>query len=136
MKAYLKYILLIFAIGGLVGFYMYNKPHKNMTSAEIDVKMNAPQLFEHFEKDESLANQKYLDKVIEVSGLVTAVNVEKDGTTSVTLDTDNSMFGIICQMDNLSKHKRTNFKTGEQVKLKGICTGMLMDVILVRCVEV
>ena len=43
--------------------------------------------------------------------------------------------GVICQLDELSEHKRTEFETGETVQLKGRCTGMLMDVVLVRCVE-
>ena len=62
--------------------------------------------------------------------------MDEEGRTSITLESGSEMFGVICQLDNLTKHARTNFKEGEEIKLKGICTGVLMDVVLVRCVEV
>ncbi len=136
MKKYLKYIILLVFIGGAFGFYMYNKPHKNISKAKTDLELSAIQLFADFENNEADANTKYLDKVMEVEGVVKEITKDENGLTSITLDAGGEMFGVICQMDNLAKHKRTDFKEGETVKFKGICTGVLMDVVLVRCVEV
>ena len=136
MKKYLKYIFLLAVLGGAFGYYMYNKPHQNMIKATADLQLTSNQLFTDYESDESTANGKYLDKIMEVSGKVKEVTTDENGMTSLTLESGNEMFGVICQMDNLTKHKRTEFKEGENVKLKGICTGVLMDVVLVRCVEV
>ena len=136
MKKYL-YVLLLLGIAALaVGYKVYNKPHQNIAASKADITMNAQDLFGAFADDETTANEKYLDKLIAVSGIVKEVNVEEEGMTSVTLETTDETFGIICQMDNLTKHKRTNFQIGEKVKFKGLCTGMLMDVVLVRCVEI
>ncbi|RMF02340.1 MAG: hypothetical protein D6772_03625 [Bacteroidetes bacterium] len=136
MNKLLKYGLLLALIGGGVGFYMWNKPHQNMQNASVDVNITAPQLFEAFSQDETTANAQYLDKVIQVSGTVKEVSQSPEGITKVTLDTGDDMFGVICQLDELSAHKRTDFRIGEEVSFKGKCTGMLMDVVLVRCVEV
>ena len=136
MKKYLKYILLLGVLGGAFGFYMYNKPHQDMTKSTADLKLSSTQLFADFEENETTANVKYLDKIVEVSGRVKEVSQDENGMTSLTLETESDMFGVICQLDNLTKHARTDFKEGEEVKLKGICTGVLMDVVLVRCVEV
>jgi hypothetical protein len=46
------------------------------------------------------------------------------------------MFGVVCQLDELTNHERTEFDIGSSVSLKGKCTGINMDVLLVRCVEV
>ena len=136
MKKYLKYVLLLVVIGG-VSFYFYsNKPHKNINNAAVDLELSSTQLFTDFENNEQEANQKYLDKIVEVSGKVKEVSLDEEGNTSITLESGSEMFGVICQLDNLTKHARTNFKKGEEIKLKGICTGVLMDVVLVRCVEV
>ncbi len=135
MKKYLIYILLLTVVGGAFGFYMYNKPHQNMTKVVADLQLSAIQLFTEFENDESQANVKYLDKVVEVSGVVKEVSTDEDGMTNLTLESGSDMFGVVCQMDNLTEHSRTIFKEGEKVKIKGICTGVLMDVVLVRCVE-
>ena len=106
-----------------------------MAGAETDYALSANELFTAFETDEAAANEKYLDKVVGVEGTVKSVSKDEDGTISVTLSTAGDMFGVICQLDNLSTPKRTEFEVGEKVAFKGICTGMLMDVVLVRCVE-
>ena len=70
-----------------------------------------------------------------VSGTVKDVSKNEEGIVSVTLDAGQDMFGVICQLDQLTKHAREDFPIGEKVNFKGVCTGMLMDVVLVRCVE-
>ena len=136
MKAYLKYVLLLAVILVGVGIYMYNKPHQNIHKAKPDFDLEATELFSQFETNEASANEKYLDKVLQVSGVVKETTTDDAGQVSITLDAGNMMFGIICKLDEIARHKRTNFQPGEKIKLKGVCTGMLMDVVLVRCVEV
>ncbi len=136
MKNLLKYGLLLALIGGAVGFYLWNKPHENMDKAKTDVEISAGELFTAFAENEAQANEDYLDKVIAVAGKVREVSKSPEGIVKVTLDSGDEMFGVICQLDELSDHQRTEFQPGESVTFKGKCTGMLMDVVMVRCVEV
>jgi hypothetical protein len=137
MKRYLILgLLLVAVIGGTVAYLMYNKPHQNMTRATPDFELTATELFSEFDTGEEEANAEYLDKIIAVSGTVTEAKTDESGQVSVTLDSGNMMFGVICQLDEHTPHKRTDFEEGEEVTFKCICTGMLMDVVLVRCVEV
>lgn len=133
---YLKILLPIALVCLGVGYYLYNKPHQNMESATADLQASASALLTAFEMDEASANTQYLDKVVQVSGVVRSSSRDDAGNVSVVLQTDNEMSGIICQLDELTEHARTDFKPGEQVVFKGKCTGFLMDVVLVRCVEV
>jgi len=126
---------LLAIIGAGAGFYLYNKPHQNIRSAEADFRMTAAELFSEYEADEAAANGKYLGKVIEVTGVVQESGSDEEGKTSITLEGGGMMFGVICKLDDFSEAKRTEFAEGEQVTFKGECTGMLMDVVLVRCVE-
>jgi hypothetical protein len=135
MKNLLKYGLILAIIGGAIGFYQWNKPHENMNRAKADITITADKLFTAFSDNEAEANSQYLDKVIAVTGTVKDVSTSAEGTVKVTLDSGDDMFGVICQMDELTEHKRNSFDVGEQLTLKGKCTGMLMDVVLVRCVE-
>ena len=134
MKKILIIGLLLAIVGAGVGFMVYNKPHQNMQSATPDFKMTAAELFSDFETNENNANAKYLDKVIELNGTIQSVSSEEN-KVSITLDAGGMLGGVICQLDELSEHKRTSFQAGEAVQVKGLCTGMLMDVVLVRCVE-
>lgn len=135
MKRILWLAAIVALIAGGIGYYQYNKPHKNMASAKADMAMDAAALLADFERDEAGANAKYNDKVVEVSGKVGAVAADETGLVKVTLDTGNPMSGVICELDATGIHKRTSFNEGENVKFKCVCTGYLSDVILIRCVE-
>ncbi|MDA7625705.1 OB-fold putative lipoprotein [bacterium] len=135
MKMTLRVILLLFLIGGIVAYIMYNKPHENIGKASVDLKITAEALFADFEADEMGANEKYLDKLIQVSGKVQDSSTDNNGITKIILESG-GMFGVVCQLDELTNHERTEFDIGSSVSFKGKCTGINMDVLLVRCVEV
>ena len=124
--------LLLVGVG--VVAYLYNKPHSNMNKTMADIQVDATNLFTTFETDENAANDEYLGKVLAVTGTIREVTVNEEGTRSIILDTDSDMSGVVCEMDALSEHAKTDFEPGETITVKGICTGMLMDVVLVRCV--
>ncbi len=132
-----KYILLTLAIlavaGAAIGYYLYNKPVASLEQAEADVVLTAPELLAEFQADEAAANEKYLDKVIQVRGELEAVTDNETGNTSLRLAAGDPMSGVICELE---PGVAGGFEAGQTVTLKGQCTGMLMDVVLVRCVPV
>lgn len=136
MKKVLITLLFLAAIGMGVGYLIYNKPFEDMNRAKADATLSASELFTAFESDEAAANEQYLDKVVQVSGTVREASTDASGIISITLESGNELAGVICQLDNLAEHPRKEFKPGEQITIKGVCTGMLMDVVLVRCVLV
>lgn len=137
MKKFILFGLLAAAvIAGITGYMMWNKPHQNMQTADADLKVDAVTLYSEYETDETAANAKYLGKIVEVSGTVRETTTDETGTVKIMLNSGSEMGGIICELDPLSEHKRTTFQSGEQVKLKGKCDGVLMDVVITRCVEV
>ena len=135
MKKYIIALAVIGIIGAVVGFKIYNKPHENITKVKTEHIISATDLFEAFQVNEENANATYLDKVIVVEGQVKETK-EENGMMNVMLESDDMMFGVRCQMDHLSQHKRAQFQIGEKISLKGKCTGSLMDVVMVRCIEI
>ena len=135
MRKYLPYLLLLAAIGAGIGAYQYNKPHKNINKASADFKLTATELFAEFENDETKAQEKYLDKIIQVSGRVSNISKTDQETSIITLESDHMLFGVQCELDAFSDHSTQVLPVeGEELSLKGICSGMLSDVVLVRCV--
>ncbi|HRI26477.1 MAG TPA: hypothetical protein PK239_01340 [Chitinophagales bacterium] len=123
-------ILLVAVIGAYVGYTMYNKPVAATADKKTDLQIEAPTLFAEFEQNEEAANAKYNDKTIEVKGILKAVEQEGD---KITLQLQaGEMGGISCEMQD--KSGADALKPGDTVTVKGVCTGMLMDVVLVRCV--
>jgi hypothetical protein len=131
-KIFLFLFAAAIALGGY-GIYIYNKPHKNMQRQAADFELSATKLYADFEENESAANTQYLDKVIAVNGSIRQI-VQKDDQVSIILDTDSLLGGITCQLDDPSKQDFSSLNEGDQVSIKGICTGMLLDVVLVRCI--
>lgn len=130
MKKFIPIILLLVIAGGALGYYMYNKPHAETKDAAADVTISPAELLAIYDQDEAKANEMYLDKIIEVEGTVKEVNLLESGG-SITLDTGNDMSAIICEFE--SGDALGSVKAGDIVKVKGFCSGKLMDIVLVRC---
>jgi hypothetical protein len=110
-------LVLALAAGG-IGYYMYNKPHKNVQSANA-VKVAGPDLYTAFVKDSAAANKTYTDKVLEISGEVVKSELDQQQNVFVHLKAGNDGSIINCSMEE----KVSPFKIGDKIALKGICDG-------------
>lgn len=134
MKNWKKVILTGFIlglIGGSIGLYMYFKPVESTSGMETDVKISATELFEAYGASEDEANAKYLGKVLEVSGEVMDIRTTDAGRTALVLATSDGMFGIQCELEE--GVDATSVKSGQNITVKGVCSGLLLDVVLTRC---
>jgi len=107
------------------------KPVGSLEYVLPEYTVMANELFEAFNENESMANEKYLGKVIEVTGFIKDFNAE--GRT-VVLKTSDDYFGISCSFNENQKLDTTVFQEGIELKIRGECSGKLMDVALNNCV--
>ena len=137
----LKKLLIFGAIaavlGGGVGYYMWNKPHAEIGAPDFTTTATA--LAAEFGADEVAASKKYVGStdnmiVVQVSGTIASVQNDTSGI-SLGLETGDPINGISCVLDKFTKQNKTDFKVGETVVLKGVCTGKLSDVVIDRCVQ-
>lgn len=126
-------LLLLIAFGG---YSLYNKPTRNLTDETADLSLPAPELYRQFSENEATANQQYLDKVLQVKGVLQNVSRGNDGSLNLTLDAGSPMGGVTCEIPGTNIPEGLNLKTGREMTVKGQCTGFLMDVVLVKCVVV
>lgn len=117
--------------GAVTGFYLYNKQHKDLGKAKPDYVITATDLLKEFEKDESAASAKYVNRIIEVSGTIESLNTGKDNTLSIILKTDSDFSTVICTFLKAQNHEE--FKPGNEITVKGECSGFLTDVLLNNC---
>ena len=128
-------IIAFATLGGAYGYYEWNRKHEDMASVKADMSLDAKAIFDEFSADENSANAKYLDKVIQVKGVVASTD-KQGGSTVITLETGDPMGGVVCELDEFSKQEKTDFQAGEEVVFKGTCSGKLSDVQISRCVLV
>ncbi len=128
----IKTILFLIVAIALLGsayawFFIWNKPQQNIKNA-TGIQVQAAAIFKEYNSNEKTANAKYIDKIVEVTGVVNSVSKNAEGKWVVMLKTGDLMFGVNCTME-----EDVQIKEGEAVSLKGICTGYLTDVVLIRC---
>lgn len=124
-----KLILAAIALVAAVAVYFYiNKPHRSVLDEEA-LRISADSLFQAFASNEADANARYLNKVILVSGKVKSVETNTDGKTVIVLETGDMMFGVNCTLA-----EPTNPPVGQEILLRGICTGYLADVIITQAI--
>jgi DNA/RNA endonuclease YhcR with UshA esterase domain len=125
-------VILIFGIlGAFVGYKIYNKPHIDVAEKLADISISANEILSEFAADETTANTKFLDKIVAVKGVILETRIEKEKGI-ITLKTNDDFGSILCHLSAKSTKKMDKLKVGEIVIVKGICTGYLMDVILVK----
>ena len=121
--------LLLMVTGGVVGYKMYTKPHRNVEQVKA-VEVSALELVTAYENNEAKANAQYLDKVLEVKGEIIEISKNQKDEPVITLK-GTDMSGIICTLEGATT---SEIKLNSPVVIKGICTGFLTDVVLVRCI--
>lgn len=116
--------------------YAYNKPHRQVMNETPLLTIQAYELFTQYTADEKAANSLYLDKVLQVQGTVGEIIRNEQGETTLVLKDETEPFGVSCTMQQKQRKNISTIQVGDRVVIKGLCTGMLMDVVLVKCVQV
>ena len=122
-------IVLVLVMVVLVS-YQYNKPERNV-AGEKAIALDADQLYRQYAADEKNANNLYLNKALQVTGTVAGTKHTEQGQYVLVLSTNDPMFGVSCTMSDTAINTGS-LRPGDKVTVKGICTGYLTDVILIR----
>lgn len=139
-KKIIAAVVLLAAAGAAVGFYMWNKPHRDVASAG-GIKAGAAALYTTFITDSAAAKKNYLQQVVEVKGVVHSTSKNQQNQTIITFKTATEGAYINCTMEGAAD----DIKEGSDITVKGICAGLgqadadlgiMGDVYLVRCYTV
>jgi RecJ-like exonuclease len=123
-------LLILFAVAW--AYHLYVKPHQSAAGETAAVTIEADSLYHQYQADEHSADQKFLGKVIEVSGKLS--EIQHSGNSEIwILSPQTGGGGINCQLFAGTKIDPEP-KTGDVVTVKGRCTGFLLDVNLADCV--
>ena len=119
-------VVVLLALGGWYAYYQYNRKNKDLKDESADVVINAPALIKAFQQDTSAANRQYVDKIVAVTG--TVKKIDADGNPVVVfLGVPGEMSSVKCSMDSTHGEDYKAMKDGNNVTLKGKCTGGVTD---------
>jgi hypothetical protein len=109
--------------------YLYFKPVQSLKRLDSTFSVSAVELVNDYESNEIDANEKYLNKIIEVKGSIDDIEINEMGI-NIKLDAQNDISSVVFEMEK--KSVISELHIGDIVVIKGICTGYLMDVVLVQ----
>jgi hypothetical protein len=135
MKRIVWIVLGLFMVGIITGTFVYlytfRKADLSVASKKAEIEIKAAELLKNFTEKEDSANAVFLDKILAVEGLIDKVTEDSTSIT-VYLKNPEDLAGVMCGFHKSSIDKST-LKTGNSIRIKGICTGYLMDVVLNKC---
>jgi hypothetical protein len=138
MKKSLKISLLAIVFIGLagigIGLYYFNLKDKNLQKTKPDYTMTSIDLQKAFEENEAVSIAKYVNKIIEVTGTIESVKDGKGNITNVALKTGSELSLVICTLSPQSDP--APLVPGNEVTIRGECSGFLMDVLMNNCVVI
>jgi len=132
-KKIMAAIAVVLLAGASYGWYLYNKKPADTRKQTPTTEIVAADLVKNFQQNETAANSQYVDKLILVSGKVAGNNIDKDGHATIFLETGDPLAAVTCSFYYEEAETVQRIAVGSAVRVKGICTGMLTDVILNKC---
>jgi len=124
----------IVALGvAALAYYQFQKPVASIANEDPYVTYTSEELFAYFNDNEQVANQDLNGKVIQVSGNIVDVLENSDSSTTVVLGSQHPIFGVKCRFE-LGSLQNAEPQSGQDIEIKGICTGMTADVEINQCV--
>jgi hypothetical protein len=135
MKTYVKIVLFVVTFIALsailAALYFYNLKHTDMSKAKPDFVITATQLQKAFEDNETAASTKYINKIVEVKGVIASVKPADNNVLNISLVTGSDMSAVIGTFPAIPDPSK--FAVGSEITLRGECSGFLMDVLLNNC---
>lgn len=120
----------VMLLAGIIAASLWYQPHPT-AEGEKGTRISAAALQQAYSSNETAANARYLDKVLEVTGTVAATEKNQDGKTVIYLD--DALTGVGCTLRDAG----VGVKDGQPVVVKGFCSGSNgMGVALRECVLV
>ena len=109
--------------------YLEKETHTNTGEVNIDYTISSSELIKEFSLNDTAANKKYLNKVLVVNGAASSVETAADSTSTIKFADSTGSYAIFSlEKSELSVIK--NIKAGNEVSLKGVCSGSIFSEIL------
>ncbi|HCE53971.1 MAG: OB-fold protein [Lutibacter sp.] len=112
---------------------LYNKPFIDIKKSNPELEVTAQEILDDYLADEYSANEKYVDNLIQIKGEIAEISFDK-GVSIITLKDRSGFSSIICHMLPEANLNVLKLKKGSQITIKGVCTGYLFDIMMVRCI--
>jgi len=112
-------------IGGGIGLYMFNKPQRDVQSAQTDYSITSTEIVAEYLTDDKAANQKYLaadgdSKILEITGEVNKISENFNGQKVVLLRGGQDKAGVSATFFAETNDNLIGVAVGQTITVKGV----------------
>jgi hypothetical protein len=133
----IRYLLLLVlagvVIGGGIGYYIYNKPHRDIEHAMPDYILTADELTAAY-ADEAEGNKKFLNNVVLLVGEIEDLSRDAGGNINVLFSTPDGEIDASLddryQQDEDYVKVASQIESGKNIQLQCYCSGAIKDTML------
>ncbi|MBP7556837.1 MAG: hypothetical protein KA821_11255 [Chitinophagaceae bacterium] len=132
-------VLLAVLIASAYIYKEYNRKYADTATLHPDYVLSAASLLNHFAHDSALSSQKYMNRLLQVSGVVKQVERIDDKNVVMVLGDSTDRSAVRCNLDSVHQSAVMRTRVGQTATVKGVCSGFNQDellgsdVILIRC---
>lgn len=132
-RSWLKKILIVFLVlvgsGAAIYWYIATEKFADTKDRQAAYTVNAIDFIREFEKNDSLANKKYTDKIITVKGMVSEIEAADTTVNIKFTDPASGSYAIFAFQEQYVSEAKT-LKVGDSASIKGSCSGGVLSEIL------
>ncbi|MBL7128096.1 MAG: hypothetical protein ISS16_03840 [Ignavibacteria bacterium] len=124
-KDHLNFLLALIIFIAIVGCGICNRSESNKEKLkDPEVKVSAETLVKDYRENEVSADDKYKNKVLEVTGVVRQVKKESLSRVIVILQKPKTYWGVKCLLDKEYNEDAGELRTGDEITIIGKCEGI------------
>ncbi|MDQ6608777.1 MAG: OB-fold putative lipoprotein [Bacteroidota bacterium] len=112
-------VLILIVVAAIIGYRMYSKQTPDIVQDKPDITVTVKDLIAAFEKDTAAASKLYIDKIIEVTGLIKSV----DTSGAVVMGEEGNPSDVVVGLDRRHLNDVVGLKEGSVAVMQGICSG-------------
>lgn len=124
-KSIYLFLALIVIIVSIVAYFQLNKSPETAEEKKSDYKVSVIDFEKEFIQDVVAGNTKYLNKTVEITGIVSEININGENT-DVVLQCEDPLSTINVQLAPLS-NADLSLTVGKEATLKALYVGVLSD---------
>lgn len=100
---------------------------------EVATKVTATTLMKDYEANEVAADQKYKNKLLEVTGTINTIGKDLLDNPYISLVSNNPILGVQCMFDKDKASELASLSKGASVTLQGTDSGKMGNIVLKDC---
>ncbi|KPM31854.1 tRNA anti-like domain containing protein [Croceitalea dokdonensis DOKDO 023] len=134
-----KIIFSIIIVSVVIGFVLFNSQaslNDNIMANNKATVLPIDQMIQVFQNDALSAKEQYINQLVQVKGRVHDITYLNDRQTIILKGVEFQDSYIICDMSQEDTNVDKSIQIGQEISLKGVCKGFLLDVILLNCVRI